>query len=80
MFEDSADHLVSSQNDDPNHFAPEYLGVGVKWTAPNTEKMICQYKETKLFLDKLGVKVYNATLGGKLDVFPRIRLDDAIAG
>jgi hypothetical protein len=80
MVEDSDDHLISSQDDDPNHFAPEYLGAGVKWTAPDTDMMICQYKKSKLLLDKLGVDVYNATVGGSLEVFQRIHLEDVFNG
>ena len=80
MVEDSDDHLISTQNDDPNHFAPEYLGAGVKWTAPNIDRMICQYRESKLLLDRLGVDVYNATAGGNLEVFQRIHLEDISRG
>lgn len=36
------------------------------------------YYKAKEVCDKLGVKVYNATRGGALEVFPRISVDDVI--
>jgi hypothetical protein len=76
--EDSDEHLISTLNNDPNHFSPNYLGAGVKWTAPNPEMMIYQYNRSKPILDHLGVAVLNATVGGNLEVFPRVRLEDVI--
>jgi hypothetical protein len=43
------------------------------------EKMIDSYTQQKVYLDRLGVKVYNATRGGKLEVFPRVNLDEIIS-
>jgi len=68
--------LVSGENDDPNHFDPNYFGKGSKWHAPHAENMILHYKKAKKRCDDLGVKVYNATLGGKLEVFPRVNYLD----
>jgi hypothetical protein len=64
--------LVSSENDDPNHFDSNYFGKGSKWHAPHAEKMISHYEKAKTICDSIGVKVYNATIGGKLEVFPRV--------
>jgi hypothetical protein len=63
--------LSSTADDDPNHFSPKYLGTGVKWSAPNIPLMIKQYEYSKRALDESNVKVYNATVGGELEVFPR---------
>ena len=68
--------LVSSQNDDPNHFDPNYFGKGNKWHAPHAEMMISHYLKAKKICDDLGVNVYNATVGGKLEVFPRVNYKD----
>ena len=43
---------------------------------PNTEKSTRTYIAMKQHCDKRGVKVYNATRGGKLEVFPRINFDE----
>lgn len=36
------------------------------------------YREIKKFADKRGVKIYNATRGGMLEIFPRVNLDDIV--
>ncbi len=37
------------------------------------------YREIKMFADKKGVKIYNATRGGMLEIFPRVDLDEILA-
>jgi len=64
--------LTSTQNDDPNHFTTSYFGAGKKWHHPKTDQMIRHYNLAKEVLDSAGVAVYNATVGGSLDVFPRV--------
>ncbi len=43
-----------------------------------TNSMIRGYIAMKNFADKYGVKIYNATRGGKLEVFPRVEFDEVI--
>lgn len=63
--------LLSRRDDDPNHFDPRYFGKDRKWHDPQPEKMIAHYAYAKQALDEIGVVVYNATVGGRLEVFPR---------
>lgn len=49
------------------------LGDGV--SAQNVEAMNYSYQLAKQFADEHGVKIYNATRGGKLEVFPRVDFD-----
>ena len=44
----------------------------------NTEKATRAYETAKIFLENHGVKIYNATRGGKLEVFERVSLDDIL--
>ena len=67
-----AEYLVSTQDDDPNHFHPGYFGAGKKWHQPHVERMIAHYEQVKIACDALGVNIYNATVGGNLEVFPRV--------
>lgn len=67
--------LTSSQDDDPNHFDPRYFGRGRQWHNPQVDKMIEHYGFAAQALDALGIKVRNATAGGKLEVFPRVDFD-----
>lgn len=64
--------LVLDADNDPNHFDPSYFGKGRKWHTPNPHLMIEQYRKVKEACDHLGFQIYNATKGGKLEVFPRV--------
>lgn len=68
--------LTSSADDDPNHFDPRYFGKGRRWHQPQVERMIEHYQFARDALDAAGVRVFNATAGGRLEVFPRIAFDD----
>jgi hypothetical protein len=69
------DRLVSTQ-DDPNHFDPDYFGKGRKWHDPHVDRMIFHFQQAKTVCDELGVSVYNATVGGNLEVYPRVEFND----
>lgn len=71
--------LVSTADDDPNHFDPSYFGKGRKWHDPRPEKMIEHYQHAKVALSGSGVQVFNATVGGALEVFPRVDYDGLFA-
>jgi glycosyltransferase involved in cell wall biosynthesis len=64
--------LTSTADDDCNHFSPKYFGKGRKWHHPKTEAMIRHYGFSKQVLDEAGVSVFNATVGGNLEVFDRV--------
>ncbi len=57
---------------DPNHFHPEYFGRGRRFHEPMVEKMEEAYKEALKVTRSKGVEILNATIGGKLEVFPRV--------
>ena len=48
-----------------------------KAVIPN-EHIIQDYRMLKEETDKLGIKVYNATRGGALEVFPRVCLENVL--
>jgi hypothetical protein len=64
--------LISTADDDNNHFVSNYSGKGDKWTAPNVPLMVRQYEEAKKIADESNIMIYNATVGGQLEVFPRL--------
>ena len=63
---------IDMRSDDPNHFHPDYFGKGKRWHEPNVEVMLGAYAEARRATESRGVSVVNATVGGKLEVFPRI--------
>lgn len=71
--------IILSDDCDPNHFDPRYFGKGRVWHTPNTDFMIKHYEKAREVCASIGVEVYNAGIGGALEVFPRIDFEDALA-
>jgi hypothetical protein len=72
-----ADAIISgteifSTSDDPNHFHPAYFGKGYRWHDPMVERMEMAYRRAKEEFESAGRRIYNATDGGKLEVFQRV--------
>jgi Protein of unknown function DUF115 len=63
---------VVSEGDDPNHFSPNYFGKGFKWQLPDIETSEIAYRMAKQAFDANGRRIVDATLGGKLTVFPKV--------
>lgn len=58
-------HFIES-----GHYDPGYKTVGLK--------MIDAYKVAKEYADAHGIKIFNATRGGMLEVFQRVDLDEVL--
>ena len=67
---------ITSSSDDPNHFNPGYFGKGYRWHDPNVERMEIAYLKAKENFESADRIIYNATVGGNLEVFPRIEYKD----
>tara|TARA_B100001027_G_scaffold172498_1_gene123881 strand:+ start:4765 stop:5619 length:855 start_codon:yes stop_codon:yes gene_type:complete len=69
-------NVITTLGEDPNHFDGRYFGYGKKWHIPDTEFMnnsiVSGFKECK----KMGINVYNATIGGNLTHIPRVNFND----
>jgi GT2 family glycosyltransferase len=70
--------LIISRTDDPNHFHPDYFGSGKSWKDPMLDRVLVNYHLADEIYRATGREIVNATEGGKLDVFPRLPLRDAI--
>lgn len=68
--------VITSRSDDPNHFNPNYFGSGYRWHDPNVERMERSYLLAHSKFSKAGKGIFNATAGGKLEVFPRCEYRD----
>ena len=62
---------TATKDDDPNHFDPRYFGKGYSYHNPTENEIVQTFKEAKIFFDANQIKIYNSTIGGKLEVFPR---------
>ena len=67
---------VTSTGSDLNHFSPEYFGKGFRWQLPDLETSEQAYRLAKYYFEQDGRKILDATVGGKLDVFPKIKYQE----
>ena len=66
---------VVSQGDDPNHFSPAYFGKGFRWQLPDLETSEVGYAMARKAYQEAGREVLDATIGGKLTIFPKVDYD-----
>ncbi|WMT87476.1 DUF115 domain-containing protein [Pelagibacterium sp. 26DY04] len=68
-------NIITSTEDDPNHFDATYFGAGKRWHLPETERMQrCIYFAYE-HLRERGIPLINATAGGNLHGLPRADFD-----
>jgi len=66
---------VTSTGDDPNHFSPKYFGKGFRWQLPDLERSEVAYAMARQAFEADGREIVDATVGGKLQVFPKVDFD-----
>lgn len=67
-----ANKTVVSDGDDPNHFDPRYFGKGFRWQLPDLDTSEIGYEIAYKAYEKAGRQVLDATVGGKLTIFPKV--------
>lgn len=65
------------EGDDPNHFIPNYFG-GQNWNLPDLEGSELAYHLAKFHFERDGRSIYDATVGGKLNIFPKVSYELAL--
>ena len=63
---------VVSKGDDPDHFSAGYFGRGFRWQLPDLEGSERGYRLADQAYRSSGRRVVDATIGGKLTVFPKV--------
>lgn len=70
--------------DEENHFIPNYYEEKQKARyrkyGSSNEAAMRAYKVARDFCEKNDIRIYNATRGGKLEVFERVNFDDLFGG
>jgi hypothetical protein len=66
---------VVSQGDDRDHFHPNYFGKGFHWQLPSLETSEVAYRMALSAFAGAGREILDATVGGKLEVFPKADYD-----
>jgi glycosyltransferase involved in cell wall biosynthesis/tetratricopeptide (TPR) repeat protein/SAM-dependent methyltransferase len=67
---------VVSSGDDPNHFHPDYFGKGVRWHLPDLQNSEVAYRLAKQAFEADGRRILDATVNGRLTVFPKVDYRD----
>ena len=67
---------VVSSGDDPDHFAPGYFGKGFEWQLPDLEGSEASYRMAREAYEGAGRRILDATVGGKLTMFPKVDYRD----
>jgi hypothetical protein len=63
---------------DPNHFDPRYF-AGQKWQLPDLEGSEMAYSMAKFAFERKGGAIFDATIGGKCEVFCKMNLSKAFS-
>lgn len=71
QFERKKDGTLHQNNDTKNYFGSKVINNGFS----AVYEMDIAYKAAKDYADKNGIKIYNATRGGKLEIFERVGFD-----
>lgn len=66
--------MIDQKEDDKNHFCGTYF-KGLTWQKADTDAMEYVYYLTKEVFDKSKQNIYNATHGGRLEVFERVNYE-----
>jgi hypothetical protein len=66
---------VTSEGDDPNHFDANYFGKGFRWQLPDLETSERAYQMARENYSAAKREVLDATIGGKLTVFPKVKYE-----
>jgi hypothetical protein len=66
---------VESQGDDQSHFDPKYFGKGFRWQLPDLDTSEQGYWLARQAFEADSRLIIDATIGGKLLVFPKVDYD-----
>ncbi|MBR5593269.1 MAG: DUF115 domain-containing protein [Bacteroidaceae bacterium] len=61
-----------------SYFDPRLFNSKRSYAAPEVNTNLLAYARAREVCDRKGVKIYNATRGGKLEIFERANLDDIL--
>jgi hypothetical protein len=63
---------VISEGKDNDHFSSNYFGKGFRWQLPDLEASEAAYRMAKEAFESEGRRILDATIDGKLTVFPKV--------
>lgn len=78
-YQDENGNIVTDQNA-KDYFTDKYNQDKKQLFAPRLDLSTMSYMAAQQYAKTHAVKIYNATRGGKLEVFPRVNFDDLFTG
>jgi len=76
-FDSVGSGIAKRTGPDVNHFDPGYFAPGQRWGLPDLTGSEKAYRAARLAFEEDGRQILDATIGGQLQVFTRIDLDEA---
>lgn len=74
------DHIYEKREGaDVNHFDPNYFKSGTYWGLPNLEASERAFMQARQAFERSGRRIVDATVGGKLEIFKKVSIDEAKA-
>lgn len=70
--------IAKFQGTDVNHFDPDYFSHGDYWGLPDLKGSEIAYEIARRAFEDAGREVLDATIGGRLQVFLKISIDEAV--
>lgn len=67
--------VLTSTEEDPNHYKSSYFGKGLRWHVPQPERMLRAFGNIAKN-PKISQNIYNSGVGGNLNCFERVNFDD----
>ncbi len=64
--------VVTSGDEDPDHFHPDYFAHGTRWQLPDLRTSEYAYRLAKATYEADGREILDATIDGALQVFPKV--------
>lgn len=69
----------NSQGETEDHFVPDYYaGMQISDGPKNEKEMVKSHIAAKRILESKGKSIYNATIGGELEVYDRVNIEEII--
>jgi hypothetical protein len=68
--------LIKATGEEKNHFTKGYYKKGMGWRIPDYKGEELAYKMAKEAFENDGRKIYDATINGKLNIFPKVVYQD----
>ena len=69
---------VVGRGGEEDHFVPDYFPKGFRWQLPDLRTSEIAYRMARSAFEADGRRVVDATLGGALEVFPKVDFDEVV--